>query len=65
MKNIASFISLLLVLSFSLASPLYAASHEKKAGDAATMEVATDKKSEDADSDKKKKGEDEEEPDCD
>lgn len=56
MKIIVSFISLLLALSFSLASPLYAASHEKKVEGAATTEAATDKK---------KKDEGEEEPDCD
>ena len=60
--------SLLFVLSFSLASPLYAASHVKKSDTAVTMEADTDEKVEEASSDKKNKkaeGEEEEEPDCD
>lgn len=66
MKKILSLISLLLVLSLSTLSPVYAASHEKKEAAVETKtEEATEANADDAAKKKdKKKKKDAEEPEC-
>lgn len=71
MKKLLSFVSLLLALSFFTISPLYAAAHEKKTGDA-VIDVADPEqmvegaaKSPAIDASNKNKAEEDEEPDCD